>query len=726
MRFSARLLGITIALFLVFFVAKVSFAQTAPTSNAALPSQQYNQQLQANTNPDVPENLHTYTQSVMIEVMSAMSCALMGSDPITKGQCLGSDQKTGKLGYVQRNGGVPAVLGELITVLYLPPIHTSQYVQYLSQNFGIAKQTYAQGIGYNQLSPLITLWTKFRDMTYLLFVFVFIIVGIAIMLRVRIDPRTVMTIQNQIPKMIIGIILVTLSFPIAGLMVDLMWVSTYTVVNVISSADANAQPADFQTQLTSAPPNFVNTYFQSTDTNGGIHHVASEVSDTINTMIQNLFANQKPANPGAAQPTVGTSSCNNPIFCAIGAVYSATIGAGVNAVISAFGSIFNFMGGIVTSILQQLVGFVAFLIIAIAIIYSLFKLWFALIKAYIMILIDVIFAPFWIIGGLLPGSTSLGFTNWLRNLAGNLAVFPAVVAFFAIGKVFIDSYYTASTTSSSQMFIPPLIGNVQGTNIVSSLIALGIILGSPQLVDTVKKAFKGGQGGAGGGGGGFLGGAAIGAALGVGANVVGTPVNKARKAAFGMDPRTGQPKFGSAFLGRTFGGVGQVLTGGGIEGVGKWVRNPGTFRGWGGKAVKGIGGKVVSPVASKVAASPLGQRVGQTTTPVRQAVKQTASKVAASPLGQKVGQAKTKISQARGKVNAAVPHYESQTERSSAATATAAAGAANAAANAAAAAAAAAKINVPAAPTAPPGPQITIARGQADVEAAKKAQQGGK
>jgi hypothetical protein len=631
MRFSARLLGITIALFLLFFVSKVSFAQTIS------PLQNYQPQyLAPNTNPDVPRNLHTFTQNVMIEVMSAMSCQLMETDPISaKGQCLGLDQKTGKIGYVQGNGGVPAFLGKMITYLYVPPIQTGQYVQYLSQNFGIAKTSYAQttGVGFNQLSPLINLWTKFRDMTYLLFVFVFIIVGIAIMLRVRIDPRTVMTIQNQIPKLIIGIILVTLSFPIAGFMVDLMWVSTYTIVNVVSQADPAAQPGDFQNQLTSAPPAFANNYFQSTDANGGIHHVASDVSDSVVNIIQNLFSSVAPPAPDTKQPDLGTPGCTFGIFCGITDTIGNVVGGAVNFVISAAGSIGNFLGGIVSGILSMIIGFVAFLIIAIAMIYALFKLWFALIKAYIMVLIDVVFAPFWIIGGLLPGgNSSLGFTNWLRNLAGNLAAFPAVVGLFAIGKVFVDSF--GPNTPVGQMFIPPLIGNVnpKGTNIISSIIALGIILASPQVVDAVKKAFKG-SGGAGGGGGGFLGGAAIGAAIGVGGRVVGTPINKARNAAFGTDPKTGQAKFGSAYLGRKFGALPQAFTGGGVRGTKQWINNPGT----------GIVGRAASKTAQAVTAIPVVGRVATSTGKV-------ASKVMAP------------IKQVTGKINTSVPRLKTEEE----------------------------------------------------------------
>ncbi len=187
-----------------------------------------------NTNPNVPNNLHNWTQTVMIEVMSAMTCQIAGVDPINpKQECLGVDKETGKIGFVQGGGGAIGVMGNLISTLYTPPLHAKDYFQNLAADFGIAKKTYAQGVGFSGLQPLMEIWKAFRNIVYLIFVVVFVVIGMAIMLRVKIDPRTVMTIQNQIPKLIIGIVLVTFSFAIAGFLIDLMYVTIYLVYGVV-------------------------------------------------------------------------------------------------------------------------------------------------------------------------------------------------------------------------------------------------------------------------------------------------------------------------------------------------------------------------------------------------------------------------------------------------------------------------------------------------------------
>src|ERR1035437_3801494 len=242
MRFSAfiKFIALSLVLFFAIFLVKTpAFAQSiAPQITPQATQTQPN--LVPDTNPGVPNNLHIFSQSLMLEILSSLSCNLSGKDLLAKnGLCLGADPNTGKLGYIQNNNGAIGAMSGMIAILYTPPLHTSDFIAYMGQNFGIAKPSYAQvtGIGFIGLTPLLHAWVVFRNIVYLLFVFIFIIIGLAIMLRIRIDPRTVMTIQNQIPKIIISLILVTFSFAIAGFLIDLMWVSIYVVINLMAQAD---------------------------------------------------------------------------------------------------------------------------------------------------------------------------------------------------------------------------------------------------------------------------------------------------------------------------------------------------------------------------------------------------------------------------------------------------------------------------------------------------------
>jgi len=480
---------LVIILFCFLALQSPVFAQTV-TPQTTTQTQPY---LAPATNPDVPNNLHTFSQSLMLEIMSSLSCNLSGKDLLSKnGQCLGFDPTTGKLGYVQNNGGALGAMSGLIAVLYTPPLHTSDFIAYMGHNFGLAKPSYAQvtGIGFEGLTPLLNAWVVFRNVVYLLFVFIFILIGLAIMLRVRIDPRTVMTIQNQIPKIIISLILVTFSFAIAGFLIDLMWVSIYVVINLMAQADPNIAKA--VTGITAAiyhpAPQFANDVLTGNgplSALGGIHNIAATGASAIKEVVFG-FIDPKHL------PTMDSASsggCSGPFCFDLGNVISTTILGPVGLAAGALG--IN-PSDIIANMISWFVGILAYLILIIALLWALLRLWFALLKAYISILIDVIFAPFWIISGLIPGTQSAGFSAWLRDMAGNLAAFPAAIMMFLLAKLFSDNFIAAGSTSGNiigNAFVPPLIDS-EGASYIAGLIAIGVILATPGIVDMTKKAFK--------------------------------------------------------------------------------------------------------------------------------------------------------------------------------------------------------------------------------------------
>ena len=100
-----------ISLPVLFFInTNLSFAQTqsSPIRDVSelvaeqevnMPQNYNPQNLDLGTNPDVPVNLSTYTQSVFIEITSAASCLISGVDPVRPDQpCLGFDPGTRKIG----------------------------------------------------------------------------------------------------------------------------------------------------------------------------------------------------------------------------------------------------------------------------------------------------------------------------------------------------------------------------------------------------------------------------------------------------------------------------------------------------------------------------------------------------------------------------------------------------------------------------------------------------
>lgn len=467
-----------------------------------------------NTNPDVPKNLHTYTQSVMIEVMSALVCQLAGVDPTSpNGKCLGVDTKTGNIGFVENGGGAVGVMGHMISMFYTPPARTVDFIAYAGSNFGITKNAYAQnvGVGLEGLSPLTGLWTKMRDIVYVLFVLVFVVVGVAIMLRVKIDPRTVMTVQNQIPKIIIGLLLVTFSLAIAGFLIDVMYIFIYLIFNIFGMSIPHVYTSPFG--VAQDIFGIFNLTFNASYSIGGIVAGLTDaiLGSTIGKIIS-IFGIFFLGPVGVVAGPVG-AACS-----IVGAIpnLSDIPGLGFINKVPLVGSLPLIGGGgpecdiaevvqdIPGIVLGGVVGMIAFLVILIALIWALFRVWFALLNAYILILVDIIFAPFWIVAGAFPGS-SIGFVPWLRSLAANLSVFPAVLVMFIMGRTIMDLF----GSSGGKMFVPPLIGNPNAGDHFGAIIGLGFILATPNVVKIMKSAFKAPQ----------IDLSSIGAAIGVGTGV---------------------------------------------------------------------------------------------------------------------------------------------------------------------------------------------------------------
>lgn len=445
---------------------------------------------QPNTNPDVPKNLHTWTQNVVIELLAATTCQLTGIDPVNPNQqCLGADPKTGKIGFVEGGGGVVGLMGNLIAETYDLPLSSTDYVRYLAGNFGVAKPAYAQGVGFQGLSPLIGIWSAFRNIVYLLLVVVFVIIGLAIMLRVKIDPRTVMTIQNQLPKIIIALILVTFSFAIAGFLVDLMWVTIYLVVNILSAAAPDL--GNQMSELARAQHPFAAAQIVGKPTLGGFGQIIDEPAKSVGGVISQVIDSVPGGNvivgfiTAIFSTTLG-SVTGGKILPALGKAtgilkHGGLIGAGIAAIATIATEVIlgpSQLGGFVG-------GIIAFLIIFIAVLWALFRLWFALIFAFVYILIDTVLAPFWILAGLIPGS-SITFGAWLRHILANVIAFPTTVAMFLLAMVFISKF----GAQQQGQFVPPLVGNAGSTQAIGALIGLGIILMTPQVVNILKEALK--------------------------------------------------------------------------------------------------------------------------------------------------------------------------------------------------------------------------------------------
>lgn len=446
-------------------LAPLSFAQTQATESA-LPSR---------VESDVPNDYSTHTQMLIIELLAAISCQLSGVDPVNpSGKCLGVNPETGKIGFMENGGGgAIAVVTKMMIFTFDIPISTHDYTSYTASNFGIVKSSFAQNVsaGFNGLSPLLPVWVAFRNVIYVLFVIAFMVVGMGIMFRRNIDPKTVMTVQNSIPRVIIILVLVTFSFAIAGFLIDMMYLAMYLLYGIVNSVEGVNIPGLNPTNLAGSTP------FGATGSFGsGIPGIAYDASRGLGSQISAIFDNGVGNTIGgviAGVMLLPLVILSGPAGWIGGALSLVGLGGGI--------------AGLGNEVLGLVGGVIAFLIIVIAIISALFRLWIALIKSYLFILIDVAIAPIWIAGSLIPGSPwTIG--SWFRHILKYILVFPLTFAMFLLGTA-ITQLFSAIPDDTS-IFAPPFIGNSLNPKHLGSLLGLGLILMLPEVINMVQSIIK--------------------------------------------------------------------------------------------------------------------------------------------------------------------------------------------------------------------------------------------
>ncbi|MGD9129680.1 MAG: hypothetical protein PVJ09_04300 [Candidatus Woesebacteria bacterium] len=313
-------------------------------------------------------------------------------------------------------GGAIGGMGKAIAMMYNPPASAQTYVADLFYNAKIVPQAYAQGLGFAALDPVLETWKVFRNISYLFFVLIFLVIGFMIMFRHKISGQTVVTAQQAIPQIIIALIFVTFSYAIAGLLIDIMYLSMYLMIGVFG---------------------------------GDV--------DLINKNFLQLGASLVlPWEEGSA-----FGSVNNAVESF---VHETTSSLGV------LGDILSWVSGITVGV-----------IVSIAILIGVFKLFFELLKTYIAVIISIAFAPIVLMMGALPGKNV--FVGWLKSLVGNLAAWPAVLLLLIMYKTITENEI------ASGGFMPPyMIG--QGTGgAVTTLVGIGIILAIPETIKKIKEAF---------------------------------------------------------------------------------------------------------------------------------------------------------------------------------------------------------------------------------------------
>lgn len=382
---------------------------------------------------------------------------------------------------VAMQGSVLGQINGLIGGMYSNPPASSTYYAYdVLQNAGFVKPAYAQGIGYSGLSPIQNLWKIFRNMSYMILVVVMIVIGFMIMFRSKMHAQTAITIQNALPNIVITLIVITFSYAIVGLLIDLMYFFMMAFIAIIynfmcTGVNETAQVAEgipvcmFQGDLATVQSQYIN---------GGLGTIFGKVFSTIpdtvvggggSGVVGGLLGGV-----GGAIAQVGASTLAvTPLLLTI-LIPAAIVGGTVGGVSLQEGFI-SFASGAISPLLLLLMG--------LALLFVVVRIFFILMNAYIQIIISTIFAPIILLFGAIPGQNTFG--NWFLGILANLMVFPTVAVLLIVANAI-------SYPSAQPLWTPPLLQGVAGSIIggfVQPLIGFGIAMLIPTLVNSVKELF---------------------------------------------------------------------------------------------------------------------------------------------------------------------------------------------------------------------------------------------
>lgn len=348
---------------------------------------------------------------------------------------------------ISQMGVIPALAKATQGFYEIPPANLAFWIRDTGQSLGLIPQTiYAQagrGIGFSGMVPLLAVWKAFRNIAYILVSFAIIIVGFMIMFRKKIDPHTIVTIQEALPRIIIVLILITFSYAIAGFLIDLMYLALIVVYGIFNTS------------------NLLNGVTQTGRSIGILGMPVIQMRDFLDVLLS--------GNMVEAFYLVFPAGAND--LFTIASWFFTGGGNDLWAYIS--GSVGGLLGGFLLNILIMIL---------------FIRLFFLFLNTYVQIVLQVIFSPFYILMDIFPGNNNT--STWIKNIIANLSVFVISGTIFMLTVVFNNQIAPADGGKGSSVWVPPYVAFGSTAESISALFSIGILLMLPTIVKTFKESIK--------------------------------------------------------------------------------------------------------------------------------------------------------------------------------------------------------------------------------------------
>jgi hypothetical protein len=377
-------------------------------------------------------------------------------------------------------------MSNLIIIPYAnPPASGVMWAYEGLQNAGFVPKTMAaEGIGFAAIKPFSNLWKIFRDLSYMLLVIVLIAIGFMIMFRAKINPQTVISVENALPKIVIALILITFSFAIVGFLIDLMYIIIGITVSVlIKNPTVPNQVTTFKNEYMMA-----NAWdlFRDIRLRLGSQSLGAILGSAFTQIIPLPIYLTLRAAGGIIFIFIMKwvfSIVPENLADIVGIRALAFGAASLGSVLKAFFSLSFFP---VFILIIFFIGFiyvipwVISLLIGFSVLFLFFRIFFILFTSYLKLIINIIVAPLLLLFEAVPGKNA--FKYWLLNIIGCLIPFPIIIFVFLLGYLIITDSYTTGMTAR----LPYLYGI--DSNSFRMLIGVGIIFLIPDFIKTIKEA----------------------------------------------------------------------------------------------------------------------------------------------------------------------------------------------------------------------------------------------
>lgn len=266
------------------------------------------------------------------------------------------------------------------------------------------------------------------------------------------------SVSNSIPQIIVGLVLVTFSFAIVGIALDLgktlIIVSNriFTRINNgsnIQSLGSIVGMTDEALKKTNSGTGFINYFFDECED----FYKAAGVEKDGNGL------------PGQIGKLLGGG--------AIIALSDSVIQTAITDALSITGWLKLIINVVLTTLkFPVLIFFIYNLVVLLVCVYASFKLFITMLTTYIKIFMNVILAPFQILAGSIPGNSS-ALTNWFKSVFANILVFPAmysVINFALYLGEHIGDTRDLNFFGNSGVLWPSFLANMKGVLLIGAYI----------------------------------------------------------------------------------------------------------------------------------------------------------------------------------------------------------------------------------------------------------------